>query len=124
VPDARRILRVAIDSLYVSFKGSLGPATRARLNDLKKLAQDKEPLQRSLAQLEIGGRVFSVLGHGRGRLPFALDDCDFSLNVGSGCVFRPIVTGWSGNVTGWSGNVTGRSGIVTGGVQEGFEGCV
>lgn len=84
VPGLRRVLRVAIDSLYVSFKGSLGPATRARLKDLKELAQDKEPARRSLAQLEVGSRVFSVLGHGRGRVPFALDHPDFSLNVGSG----------------------------------------
>lgn len=84
VPGVRRVLRVAIDSLYVSFKGSLGPATRARLKDLKELAQGKEPKRRSLAQLEVGGRVFSVLGHGRGRVPFALDHPDFSLSVGSG----------------------------------------
>jgi hypothetical protein len=29
------------------------------------------------------------------------------------CVFRLIVTGWSGGVTADSGNVTDRSGIVT-----------
>ena len=40
------------------------------------------------------------------------------------CVFRPIVTGRSGNVTADSGIVTDRSGIVTEGVLEGFEGCV
>jgi len=39
------------------------------------------------------------------------------------CVFRPIVTGWSGIVTADSGIVTDWSGIVTEGVVEGFEGC-
>ena len=56
----------------------------------------------------------TLVGHGIN--DHHLFDACTSIHVGA-CVFRPIVTGRSGNVT-------DRSGIVTEGVLEGFEGCV
>ena len=46
-----RILRVGVDSLYLSYPGELSQESAVRLNTLKDLAQSKDPEQQKRAQL-------------------------------------------------------------------------
>ncbi|OOZ42859.1 hypothetical protein BOW37_12655 [Solemya velum gill symbiont] len=69
-----RILRVGIDSLYLSYPGNLDTETGIRLEALKHLARSKMPDQEKLAQLPIGDHLFQVLSRGRFPFEFILKD--------------------------------------------------
>ncbi|MES9868409.1 MAG: hypothetical protein ABW149_01725 [Sedimenticola sp.] len=67
-PDNTRILRVGVDSLYLSYPGSLSDDAAIRLKVLKELAQSREEDSQKLAQYAVEDHVFQVSD--RGRFPF------------------------------------------------------
>jgi len=64
-----RILRVGVDTLFLSYPGDLLEEVSIRLETLKQLAQSKNPESQRLAQHEIAHHLFKV--HDRGRHPYA-----------------------------------------------------
>lgn len=79
LPDGFKLLRLAVDSLYLSYPGDLHSGVLRHLIDLKTLAQSLDPLQQSLAQYVVGGHVFEVKDKGAGMFPFVLDDNAFRI---------------------------------------------
>ena len=73
-PDGFRLLRRAVDSLYLSYPGDLHPGVLARLTELKDKAQSPDPVVQSKAQFVAGSHIFEVKDKGAGRFPFVLDD--------------------------------------------------
>ena len=74
LPDGFKLLRLAVDSLYLSYPGDLHPGVLRRLIDLKTQAQSLDPLEQSLAQFVVGDHIFEVKDKGAGMFPFVLDD--------------------------------------------------
>jgi hypothetical protein len=79
-----RILRCAVDSLYLSYKGELSPEVDDRLEDRKKSAQSEEDEEQSIAQITIADKLFSVAPHGAGRFRYVLDNGDFRMQISRG----------------------------------------
>ncbi|MEW6314610.1 MAG: replication initiation factor [Pseudomonadota bacterium] len=63
-----------MDSLYLSYPGTLSEVTDARLRELKEVAQSKEAHQQAYAQLEVLGHIFEVRDKGAGLFPYVLED--------------------------------------------------
>ena len=61
-----KIIRVGIDSLYLSFEGIIYTETYSKLNRLKQLAQGL-PFEKELAIYPIFGHNFEVWSKGSGR---------------------------------------------------------
>jgi hypothetical protein len=78
-----RILRYGIDSLYLSFKGSLLAEASARLSAAKLRAQAQDDSAQALAQIELAGHLFEVRAVGRKRYPFILRDNAYDLQIAS-----------------------------------------
>lgn len=78
-----KILRVGVDSLYLSYPGSITEETSIRFKKLKELAQSQAEGNSHLAQWDCRGRIFKV--HDRGRHPFAyiLHDPWFRIELSS-----------------------------------------
>jgi hypothetical protein len=74
LPDGFRLLRLAVDSLYLSYPGDLHHGVLTRLVGLKALAQSPDPLEQSKAQFVAGSHIFEVKDKGAGMFPFVLDD--------------------------------------------------
>lgn len=79
-----RVLRCAVDSLYLSYKGELSHEADDRLEDRKKSAQSNEDEEQSIAQITIAGRLFNVAAHGAGRFRYVISDDRFRIQVSSG----------------------------------------
>jgi hypothetical protein len=79
-----RVLRWAIDTLDLSYRGELSDRMLARLDGLKDLAQSENEAERAKAQLTIGDHLFAVAGHGRGRFRYVLTDERFFIQVSKG----------------------------------------
>ncbi len=79
-----RILRCAVDSLYLSYKGELSPEMDDRLEDRKKSAQSDEDEEQSIAQITIADKLFSVAPHGASRFRYVLDNGDFRIQISRG----------------------------------------
>lgn len=67
-----KVLRTGVDSLYLSFKGSLSESMSARLTKLKGLAQSSRDSEVSLAQVRLQGQLFSTQGNGSHPYSFVL----------------------------------------------------
>lgn len=81
-PDnGTRVLRYGVDSLYLTYRGSLDEKVDARLDQLKHFAQSDAPEDKVQAVYEAGNHAFEVLGRGMGRFPFVLVDNWFHLQV-------------------------------------------
>jgi hypothetical protein len=63
-----RLLRVGVDSLYLSYPGTLSDEAAIRLKVLKELAQSRQADSQKLAQYDAGEHIFQV--QDRGRFPF------------------------------------------------------
>jgi len=74
LPDGFRLLRLAVDSLYLSYPGDLHPGVLHQLVDLKNKAQSPDPVEQARAQFVAGGHIFEVKDKGAGMFPFVLDD--------------------------------------------------
>jgi hypothetical protein len=80
-PDHTKILRYGIDSLYLSFSGSLDNKLEEKLVTLKLAAQSTDDLEKASAQLKIGEHLFEVLGRGARRFPFVLNNNLFQIQL-------------------------------------------
>lgn len=74
-------LRWGIDSLYLSFTGSLHLGQEATLERLKKLAQADRLSDQSAAQLQVNEHIFEVKDKGTGLFPYVLDDNCFRIQL-------------------------------------------
>lgn len=74
LPDGFRLLRLAVDSLYLSYPGDLHPGVLRQLVDLKNKAQSPDPVEQARAQFVAGAHIFEVKDKGAGMFPFVLDD--------------------------------------------------
>lgn len=80
-PDYFQPLRWGIDSLYLSFAGSLHLDQEAKLERLKKLAQTIQPADQATAQLQVNEHIFEVLDKGARLFPYALEDNCFRIQL-------------------------------------------
>lgn len=76
-----RILRYGVDSLYLSYRGSLDVETDFHLDQLKNLAQSDDPADKVQAVYEVGNHCFELKGRGRGRFPYVLADNWFDVQL-------------------------------------------
>lgn len=74
LPDGFRLLRLAVDSLYLSFPGQLFPSVLAQLQELKTQAQSEHLEIQALAQYSLGSHVFEVKDKGARLYPYVLED--------------------------------------------------
>jgi hypothetical protein len=79
-----RVLRCAVDSLYLSYKGELSNDVDDRLEDRKKSAQSSDDEEQSIAQITIADRLFSVAGNGAGRFRYVISDDRFRIQISRG----------------------------------------
>lgn len=81
--DSTKILRSGIDSLYVSYQGTIRDETEQQLIELKKLAQSSDSELCSQAFLELNDHCFEVKGRGANKHAFVLQDNWFHLKIAS-----------------------------------------
>jgi hypothetical protein len=81
LPDGFRLLRLAVDSLYLSYPGDLEPATLSALNKLKAYAQSDHLEEQAKAQYPIGTHVFEVKDRGAGRFPYVLANSSYRIQL-------------------------------------------
>lgn len=79
LPDGFKLLRLAVDSLYLSYPGDLHPGVLRELVNLKNKAQSADPLEQAQAQFVVGSHIFEVKDKGAGMFPFVLDDNAFRI---------------------------------------------
>ncbi len=83
-PPVKRILRAAIDTLEISFKGAIGQPMQTRLAFLKELAQSDDPDKCSLAQIVLGKHLFEVNDTAPRAFSFVLKSPAFYIKVSNG----------------------------------------
>ncbi|MCK4587674.1 MAG: replication initiation factor, partial [Gammaproteobacteria bacterium] len=76
-----RILRVGVDSLYLSYPGLISQETHIRLQTLKQQAQSDLLASQMLAQYENNGHIFEVRDRGRHPFLYILSDQWFRIEV-------------------------------------------
>lgn len=81
LPDGFKLLRLAVDSLYLSYPGDLHLNVLRRLVDLKNKAQSPDPLEQSQAQYPVINHIFEVKDKGAGMFPFVLDDNAYRIQL-------------------------------------------
>lgn len=74
-----KILRWGVDSLYLSFAGTLTEAAELKLQQLKAKAQNGDPAEKLQAQWVIDGHAFEVKDKGAGIFAFVLEDGCFRI---------------------------------------------
>jgi len=84
IPLKLKVLRVGVDSLYLSARGKLYQDWQNRLVTLKEKAQSPEPAERSQAQVKIGDHLFEVKDRGSRFYAFILEDNAFHIQQGKG----------------------------------------
>ena len=70
-----------IDSLYVSYKGTLKEGIKEQLEEKKKLAQSENEKEQALARMAIDNHYFEVKDKGARWYPFVLADNWFRIQV-------------------------------------------
>lgn len=75
------VLRVGIDSLYVSCRGQISDKSENLLSVCKELARSDDPAIRAGAFLELAGHRFEVRDRGMGKYAYVLADNWFQLQV-------------------------------------------
>lgn len=81
--DSSEVLRTGVDSLYLSYSGTLHKHVEENLLALKALAQSKEPFEQARAVLEFEHSKFRILPRGTSTFPFILDDGMFNIRLSS-----------------------------------------
>lgn len=76
-----RLLRVAVDSLYLSFPGELAPPIQAALAKLKSYAQSPDIEEQCKAQYPLGDHIFEVKDKGAQRFPYVLEDNAYRIQL-------------------------------------------
>ena len=80
-----RPLRHGIDSLYVSYKGSVSKSVALKLEERKNLSQSSTDQVVAQGVYPIGDHLFTVLPRGKGRFAFVLEDNWFHIQVSNAC---------------------------------------
>lgn len=83
-----KILRIGVDSLYLSYHGDMGSDVEADLAGKKLQAQSRDPKERALAQWKIGDHIFEVSDKGQratgqGGFPYILEDNAYRICLAS-----------------------------------------
>jgi len=78
-----QVIGQGIDSLYLSYPGSLSFDSGVELQVLKELAQSKNPISQAQAILDLDNYQFEVLGKGAGYYPYVLVNNPYRINVSS-----------------------------------------
>ena len=87
-----KIVHQGIDSLYLSFQGTLSEQWSQKLARLKILAQDSDPSIQATAQAKIGNHCFEVSSRGRGKYLYVLKDNWFHIQIaGTDSKALPVV---------------------------------
>ncbi len=81
LPDGFRLLRLAVDSLYLSYPGNLKPEVLAAVTKLKALAQSDHPDEQAKAQYPLGSHIFEVKDKGARMFPFVLEDNAYRIQL-------------------------------------------
>lgn len=81
LPDGFRLLRLGVDSLYLSYSGELHPASLDALNKLKAFAQSEHPEEQAKAQWPVGSHFFRVHDKGARLFPFILEDNAYRIQI-------------------------------------------
>jgi hypothetical protein len=76
-----RLLRLAVDSLYLSYPGDLSATAVATLKKLKEYAQSEHLEYQAKAQYPLGNHVFEVKDRGAGRFPYVLADNAYRIQL-------------------------------------------
>jgi len=76
-----KIVHQGVDSLYLSFQGSLSEQWSQKLTRLKIIAQDSDPSVQATAQAQIGNHCFEVSSRGRGKYLYVLKDNWFHIQI-------------------------------------------
>ena len=79
--DGFKLLRLAVDSLYLSYPGDLHHGVLTRLVQLKGKAQSPDPIEQSKAQFVAGSHIFEVKDKGAPMFPFVLDDNAYRIQL-------------------------------------------
>ena len=79
-----RVLRVGVDSLYVSFEGEISPSVNYDLLDCKYLAQSRDSAERAKAQWPIKGHIFEVSDKGQRGFAYVIEDNAYRICIRSG----------------------------------------
>lgn len=74
-------LHKGIDSLYLSFKGTLKEGLKEELELLKTLAQSDDESERAMARISIDDHHFMVMDKGRGRYAYVLSDGWYDIQI-------------------------------------------
>jgi len=84
--DLFRPLRWGVDSLYLSYRGTLHEERETQLAELKFAAQSRDPSEVALAQLRLAGHIFEVKDKAFGLFSFVIEDNAYriALRRGSG----------------------------------------
>ncbi|HEX5806626.1 MAG TPA: hypothetical protein VFY31_09870 [Macromonas sp.] len=78
-PLAFRLLRLGVDSLYLSYGGELSADTLDVLNRLKRLAQSEHLEEQVTAQYPAGEHIFTVYDKGERNFPFVIEDAAYRI---------------------------------------------
>ncbi|NNK98494.1 MAG: replication initiation factor [Xanthomonadales bacterium] len=81
IDESTRIFRTGIDSLYLSWSGTLSQEFDDLLSDLKMKAQSPNPAEQSQAVLQLLDHRFEVSDKGKGHFPFVLRDNWFHVQI-------------------------------------------
>lgn len=81
LPDGFRLLRLAVDSLYLSYPGDITPEVLAVLHKLKARAQSDHPEEQASAQYPLGSHIFEVKDKGARMFPFVLEDNAYRIQL-------------------------------------------
>jgi hypothetical protein len=84
IPLKLKVLRVGVDSLYLSVRGKLYEDWYGRLVILKEIAQSEDLAVRAKAQVKIGDHLFEVKDRGARFYAFILEDNAFKIQLGKG----------------------------------------
>ncbi|CAG4884677.1 conserved protein of unknown function [Georgfuchsia toluolica] len=79
-----KLLRTAVDSLYVSYPGELSENSFSRLYSLKVAAQSDDEAEQAAAQLQIGNQLFAVWDKAPRPYAFVLHNACFHLQISRG----------------------------------------
>lgn len=78
---SEKILRTGVDSLYLSYRGTLSREWEGKLEEAKRLARSEDRRLRAQAQISIGQELFRVAGHGAKPFAYVFGNNWFTVHV-------------------------------------------
>lgn len=78
-----RVLRMGVDSLYLSYPGTLSKQWDYMLDSLKTAARSPDPLEQATAQVETCDHIFQVMDRGKGKYAYVMKDNHYNISLSS-----------------------------------------